>query len=201
MKDLIGRRFSRLVVISVESIGRRHVRYNCVCDCGKSSVAQDTNLETRHTRSCGCLALELSTKHGHSKTRTYNIWKGMMHRCLNPKNDKYHRYGAKGITVHESWRDFLCFLKDMGEAPDGLTLDRENTNGNYEPGNCRWVSMLVQQNNRNNNRIIEHQGIKYTLSQASKKFDIPWSTLNNRIFIYGWSIETAISTPTRRKAS
>lgn len=92
------------------------------------------------------------TKHGHTSARwassTYYSWANMIQRCTNPKNHKYPNYGARGITVCERWLTFENFLADVGERPDGLTLDRKDNDGNYEPGNVRWATHKQQANNR-----------------------------------------------------
>lgn len=96
------------------------------------------------------------TTHGHSRSRiegkggtsTYYIWAAMIQRCTNPNNRDWKDYGGRGITVCKEWRDFPAFLADMGEKPDGLSIDRINVNGNYEPGNCRWATALEQANNK-----------------------------------------------------
>lgn len=97
------------------------------------------------------------TVHGHARsrgaerqgTKTYYIWAAMIQRTTNPKNVDYQKYyGARGITVCDRWRDFSCFLEDMGEKPDGLTLDRIDNDGNYEPSNCRWATPLAQSKNK-----------------------------------------------------
>jgi hypothetical protein len=103
--------------------------------------------------SCGCAArdalIKRNTTHGLSDTRAYRTWKHIKNRCLNPRADNYHYYGARGISIHENWRDdFLAFHADMGNPPNGLSIDRINVDGNYEPGNCRWATPLTQIRNR-----------------------------------------------------
>ena len=197
--DISGSKIGRLDVISVARTSKKHVFYNCICECGNKTIVQDTNLLSGHSRSCGCLRRELHTKHGFSKTRTYSIWKGMIHRCTNIKHSNYPFYGGVGIKVDPRWMNGSSFIEDMGEAPYGMTIDRIDTRGNYEPGNCRWATMKQQENNRTNNKIISYDNESMTIAQASEKYGIPWSTLNNRIFVYGWSVERALNTPARAK--
>lgn len=90
--------------------------------------------------------------HGKASSRTYRIWRGMQSRCFNPKVKEYRYYGARGIIVCDRWRDFRNFLADMGEIPSGLSIDRINNDGNYEPGNCKWSTAKEQANNRRSNK-------------------------------------------------
>ena len=93
-------------------------------------------------------------KHGHNPSKTskpsptYISWRDMKQRCQNPNHKYYEYYGGRGIEVCERWQDFVNFFEDMGERPEGLTLDRINNNGNYEPGNCRWITRKEQVQNR-----------------------------------------------------
>jgi hypothetical protein len=91
-------------------------------------------------------------KHGHASTynnsKTYISWRALRQRCLNPNHQKYKNYGGKGITVHETWNKFVNFLSDMGERPEGTTIDRIDRDGNYEPSNCRWADASTQNKNR-----------------------------------------------------
>ena len=104
------------------------------------------------------------------RTRTYRIWTGIKQRCLNENNPQFPGYGGRGIKICDRWsRNYLNFLKDMGECPPGLSLDRIDPNGNYEKSNCRWVTPLTQGSNKRNNRWIEVFGQRFTLAQLSRK--------------------------------
>lgn len=152
--DITGHRFGRLVAVSfVPKQG-----WLCHCDCGHKAVIQRTNLKNGVTQSCGCLHRELARakllKHGHTswqgpKSKTYMCWRGMIARCTNPKMQNWKWYGGRGITVCDRWRhSFKNFLADMGEKPPGLSIDRIDVNGNYEPSNCRWATSSEQFRNR-----------------------------------------------------
>lgn len=153
---MIGRRFGRLTVGAEVRVGeRRRLAYQCACDCGESRVVLKENLTSGRQVSCGCHNREMAKKvgnhtrkHGMWKSRTYGIWRTMKNRCLSPNSGAFHRYGALGVQVCDRWLEFTNFLADMGECPDGLTLDRINPFGNYEPGNCRWATWKEQANNK-----------------------------------------------------
>lgn len=165
---MLGRRFGRLIVIehvgSHESrCGHKERMWKCRCDCGKEIVASGRNLRAGRYVSCGCAKTEqlrkASTTHGGAHVghvdRLYHVWKGMKSRCLNPKNISFHRYGGRGITICDEWKNsYEAFRKWAFEngydplAPHSkCTIDRINNDGNYEPNNCRWVDMKVQANN------------------------------------------------------
>lgn len=172
--DITGQRFSRLTVI--EQVGRKHNRplWKCLCDCGNEVYVLAGNLRRGQPRSCGCIR----TKHGcsHSKkqnvSREYRSWNGARNRCRNPKDKSFQRYGGRGISFSEKWDDFAVFLTDMGECPPGLTLDRIDNDGNYEPGNCRWTTHREQSANRRNTQRYEFDGCMLTRTEMAERLKV-----------------------------
>lgn len=154
--DLTGKQFGDLAVFAYEGKDKnRHSMWRCRCSCGNELVVSSTALKAGQ-QSCGCKGSrktigERSTKHGESETRLYTIWSNMKGRCYNPNRNRYEHYGGRGITVCEEWRnDYAVFAKwarENGYADD-LTIDRIDVNGDYEPGNCRWIPLSEQSANR-----------------------------------------------------
>jgi hypothetical protein len=151
-----GQKFGRLTAVSFENHDRHgNVRWNFRCDCGESTVQYVSVARRSKISSCGCRRRELaisngkqSTTHGMHRTTTYRSWECMCRRCRSPKDKSYKNYGGRGITVSARWDSFENFFADMGERPQGTSLDRINNNGNYEPGNCRWATTQEQAKNK-----------------------------------------------------
>lgn len=211
-RNLVGLRYSRLTVISYAGKNSRLDAYwECICDCGKTTVVTGHNLTRKNTKSCGCLHAEILKtpgkkfhwKHGFSPLRgkkpTYYVWATMIQRCTNPNSEKYRIYGARGITVCERWFDFKNFLADMGERPSPKhSIGRIENNGNYEPSNCRWETSKQQARNRRDNHFLEFNGKTATLVEWSEITGIEYNALKNRINNLGWPASRALTQPVKR---
>lgn len=171
---LIGKTFGRLKVIADAPIRKspkgRPMRFSlCRCPCGNIVEVMNSCLTTGHTQSCRCLHHELARKrfttHGHrpgtGATRAYDSWSHMIQRCTNPRDKSWKNYGGRGITVCARWFKFANFLKDMGDKPVGLTLERKDNEGNYCPRNCTWATWSEQMKNK-------RPGIRHGTSEQSK---------------------------------
>ena len=123
-------------------------------------------------------------KHYLKHTKIYGVWNEMRNRCQNPNDSSYHRYGEKGISVCDEWNDFRVFYPWAMESgyKEGLTLDRIDPSGNYEPSNCRWITQVEQQRNRGNNVKLEHEGKKLTIKEWCEKLDFPYTAAKSRYY-------------------
>mgnify|MGYP001614045067 FL=1 len=175
--DLTGQRFGKLVVLAEVESGGKNTAWLCLCDCGKKKRGVLTyNLTAGKSKSCGCVRGDkigiFSRTHGESKTRLYQIYKGMKQRCGNKNNPAYQYYGGKGVSVSKCWaQDYLGFKKwaiENGYSKSG-TIDRINPNGNYEPSNCRWVSLKKQQSNKLNSMFVTIGDDKLTIAEWADK--------------------------------
>lgn len=208
LKEMIGKRFGRLVVVRrVENhyypSGRHDACYECCCDCGNTVNVLGIHLRSGHTVSCGCFRVDTSrqtmTVHGKTNTRLYTIWKNVHARCTNQNHNDYPNYGGRGITVCDEWKhNFQAFEEwaiNHGYADD-LSLDRIDVNGNYEPCNCRWVSQKDQCNNTRSNIYVTINEQTMTLKQWTEALGLNYGTIVSRVS-RGWDPITALTTPVR----
>ena len=195
-QDKTGLRFGRLVV--KELISKKPVaKWTCVCDCGNETQVWGGHLKSGVTRSCGCLLIDFNKTshktHGMTKTRTYISWRSMISRCTLPSMPSYKRYGAKGIGFDKSWNDFNQFLKDMGERPEGMSLDRIDSSKSYSKENCRWATPAQQQANRKNCMHLTYNGTTKTAAEWASDLNLTKGAVWNRIKL-GWPVEKAVTT-------
>ena len=154
--ELIGKKFGNLTVVSrAENTKWGTSRWNCICECGNSTIVYGTHLTSGRSTSCGCHHREWCSKqfstHGDTGTRLHRIWKAMKSRCSNPNLPFYKYYGGKGIKVCAEWSNDYISFKEWSLShgyKENLTIDRIDPDGNYEPNNCRWVTMTVQNRNK-----------------------------------------------------
>lgn len=196
--------FTRLLVIRrVENSKNGQSRWLCRCDCGEEVVVNGSRLKSGHTKSCGCYAISLNTKHGKYKTSEYVIYQQMKERCYNKKKAAYARYGARGITVCDRWLGeggFTRFYGDMGPKPNGMTLDRIDNDGPYSPENCRWADAHTQYTNRRQTVWLEFNGETLCRKDWARRTGLDEATIAQRIS-RGWSVEKALTTKPMNKGS
>lgn len=204
INDLTGQRFGRLVVKGY-SHSNKHGRavWNCVCDCGNISAVVGGALLRGTTKSCGChrndAVAKLKLKHGKCGTRLYGIWMAMQSRCNNINFIEYDRYGGRGIAVCEEWQSFEPFYEwaIANGYRDNLTIERKNNDGNYCPENCRWATYKEQANNTSRNHFLTLNGETHTMVEWSEITGISYHNIRNRVNNLKWSVEKALTTPTK----
>jgi len=205
-RDLRGSVFGRWTVIEKADSRKRMVVWKCRCECGNEKEVYQKHLLSGASTSCGCFRNEQSSKrmkennpaeikHNMYRTRLYGIWNSMKHRCHNPNDLNYRYYGGKGIKVCEEWQEFISFMEwaSTNGYDETLTLDRKDYNGNYEPTNCRWVTIQEQQYNKSNNHLITYNGKTQTLTEWAKEREIKQTTLDARINRSRWDVGRALN--------
>jgi hypothetical protein len=171
----------------------RTVRWRCRCVCGAERLVQARHLRSGRTKSCGCRG-----KGGFTRDKTYNAWSAMRQRCCNPNAPSWANYGGRGITIAPEWDDYATFLHDVGAAPTpGHSLDRIDSDGNYEPGNVRWANSQQQARNRRSTRLVTFGGVTQSIAAWAEEKGIPRDTLRSRL--QTWSVEKALTTPVHRR--
>lgn len=182
--DLTGKRFGKLLVLQ-RSGDTRKVRWQCRCDCGVETVVRSDVLTSGSANSCGCSRGEFigqaNRRHGLSGTPTYQAWINMVRRCTNPNVKHFARYGGRGIRVCERWMIFENFLEDMGIRPDGRSIERDDNDGHYEPGNCSWANSKQQARNRRNTKFVLLHGERMSLTEAAERLEMSPHSLRAKI--------------------
>jgi len=208
--DLEGKRFGRLVVAGFAGTTGKHSHWWCRCDCGKITKPTTIKLRGGKTKSCGCHALDArrkaATRHGEatsrSRTSEYRSYHHMRRRCLNPKDAAFPDYGGRGITICDRWLNgedgrsgLECFLADMGRKPSAThSLDRIDSDGNYEPSNCRWGTKKEQARNRRSNRYVEVRGERLSVPDACERLGVSYKMVIGRLK-RGWAVDRAVHEP------
>jgi hypothetical protein len=176
-EKIIGKKYGRWTVLSVAKTGK-HIYLNCRCDCGTERVVNREGLLKGTSKSCGCLHSDImrnlkpNTKHGHSKTKLYAVWKTMRQRCKAKSGINYKHYSSKGVQVCPEWENFETFYSwAMSNGyQDGLEIDRKDVEGNYCPENCRWVTHMINADNRRSVFHYEYEGKTYNAKELSLLF-------------------------------
>jgi hypothetical protein len=196
--DITGLKFGRLTAIKRngfdQSPSRKHVRWDCVCDCGKLVNARLNSLRSGGIKSCGCLPRKGNLKHGMKKTKEYETWQRIKARCNNKNHPDYYLYGGIGINVCDRWNNsFENFYLDMGDRPKNKTsIERLNTTKGYSPENCIWADSYIQSRNKRNNRIYTFNNKTMCLSDWATYLGITFASLDERL--KKWTLEKSLTT-------
>jgi len=202
--DLIGQKFGRLTVL--RKIKTNRIKWECICTCGKTKTIAPESLLRGHTKSCGCLLSETSTKthtlHGGRKdgkyTPEYRVWSGMKNRCNNPNSEHWLSYGGRGINICDRWvNSFENFLEDMGKKPfKTAQIDRINNDLGYFKENCKWSTPKENSRNKRDSVYILHNGVTLHVKDWQDNIGIASTTIKARIKT-GWTIDKAMTIPAR----
>jgi hypothetical protein len=192
-KDLSGLKFNKLTIIGYAELHKHgYSSWFCECECGNIVKVFGSCLKGGHTKACGCLmgkginsrtmtartGTNTSIRHNNS---SYDIWRGIKKRCLNPNSKEFKNYGGRGIDVCERWIVFKNFSEDMGERPKDMTIERINNNKGYYKENCRWATRMEQGSNKRNNVFIKFNGKTQTLAQWSREMKIHSTKLRQKM--------------------
>jgi len=196
--DLTGRVFGRLLVTGRVPSTNGQARWACVCDCGKTCTAVGQALRDGLYISCGCYRLQMmhtrAVTHGASRTRAYRVWATMRQRCRDPNATSYPNYGARGITVCTRWGRFENFIEDMGEPPEGASIERRNNDKGYTPANCYWATRKEQAANTRTNRYVSVGTLRLHVAQWGRESGVSEATIRKRSD-GGWPPEAAVLLP------
>ena len=199
--DLTGNRYGDLVVVKrAENAHGGVAVWECLCDCGKTTLVRGSNLKSGAVKSCGCRRSKVKStfRHGMSKTRLYREWASIKRRCYLKSDPSYKNYGGREIEMCDSWKNSFELFAEWATTngySDDLTIERINVNGNYCPENCKWIPWSEQQGNRTYCRFYTYNGETKNLVEWCKQFNLPYGTVHNRIYKLKWTFQRAISEP------
>lgn len=211
--DLTGQRFGRLTVTGrapdhFTKSGTRITMWRCACDCGECKDIAANALRKGATKSCGCYSTEvkrartsernrkMATQNGSSREKLFHVWNAIRHRCYFVTDDYYHLYGGRGIAMCDEWKESYFVFKEWALSngyKDGLTIDRIDVNGNYDPSNCRWATLKEQANNRRSNRRFTAFGRTLNIQQWAELLEVPYNKLRYRLVEKGLSVQGALN--------
>lgn len=201
-KNMAGKVVGRLLVLERAGVHptRKGALWRCWCQCGNETIVEGRLLRNGTTSSCGCFRKEGHPTHGMTNTPTYYSWAAMLKRCSNPNHHAWKNYGGRGIKVCPRWREsFANFFADMGERPSTQpTIDRIDNDGDYEPGNCRWITRKQQNGNRRDNRRIVHDGETKILTEWAELHGLSCATLSQRL-AQGIPLGLALTMPLKKR--
>ena len=194
--DMIGQKYDRLTVLSKINTNHNGHIYECLCDCGNIKSIEGKSIRSGLTKSCGCIRSQYTSNknktHDKTKTGAYKSWKAMKTRCTNSNTPYYKNYGERGISIYERWLNFENFYEDMGDRPEGKTLERIDNSKGYCKENCKWATIKEQNRNTRQVKLLTYQGETLCMREWAEKLSIPYPTLQDRIR-RGWDIERALT--------
>jgi hypothetical protein len=170
------------------------------CTCGRSKEMRLHDVKTNRIKSCGVCTGSCDRSLKATDSKEYRAWHSMRQRCSNIKNPKFPDYGGRGIRVCKEWGKFNQFYLDMGDSPEGLSLDRIDNEKGYSKENCRWTDYFTQANNRRNNKIIVYKNKKWKVRDICFEYNIPTRVFLNRLSEC-WTVHKALTqeyTPYRK---
>ena len=200
-RDLTGQRFGRWTVLykAPKATSNCHVKWHCLCDCGQERDIAAYALVGGTSTSCGC-SFQIPVQGG-SASSLYHVWNSMLQRCENPHRESYQRYGQRGIKVCDEWHSYPKLEQWALSAGycKGLSIDRIDVNGGYEPENCRWVNMTTQARNRRNTIYVTYGGRQQSLADWADEYGMTYHALWERYVRYSWDFERALTTPIKKR--
>lgn len=206
--DLTGQQFGRWTAIERGPKRKAQLTWNCICQCGNTGTVGTAQLTSGHSRSCGCLNRELTSKANtrasgiKGRPANYSVWHGIKNRCLNPKAPGYRLYGGRGITICPEWcSSFAAFDADMGPRPSpGHSIDRIDNALGYFKENCRWATPEQQASNKRTNRLETLEGKTMTRAAWARSLGLARETVGNRLK-RGWPLARALTTPNTKTST